>query len=116
VRRFWVGLAVYLALDVFATWASVRWLKIHDRRFVAFSFLAYTGCTTTAWLWSISNAGTLGITRAFAIYPVVALVATVLAGGVFSGERLSARARTGVALGVLSILLLSIEEGNASRD
>ncbi len=111
MRRFWIGLACYLVFDVFATWASVRWLKTWDRRLAGASFGGYAACSAI-WLWSIAHTGTPGITRALAIYPVVALMATVLTGLVFSGERLSARAWIGVALGAASVLLLSIEEGH----
>src|SRR5579883_2675721 len=106
--RFWAAIVAYIGFDFLATFASAKWLRNDGRAWLALSALGYFACTG-AWLVGIGGERTPGVARACAIYPVVAMLAGVVAA-VIAGERPSIRVWIGVALGLVAVLLVALDE------
>ena len=107
--RFWLALAAYALVDTVATIAAAKWIMDRGRAWLVLAFLCYVACTV-AWLVGLSARDPPGVTKAYAIYPLYAMVMGVAAGLLVSEERLSTRGWIGVALGVAAILLILSDE------
>lgn len=109
--RFCLMLLLYTIIDGVATYATARWLRGDGREWCALAGVTYMLCVAI-WLIGVSSNDGPGMVKAFAIYPIYAMVVGVVTGVVVAHETLSWRSWTCVAVGLLAVLVLLLDRGH----
>lgn len=101
----WLFLAGGVITGIIGDVLSKRWLLDANERFMASALLMYiVGCL--CWFGLLRRSGN-SLAKAGAIWTVSQCVVAVLVGMVIFGEVLDMRARVGVFLGILAVVLLT---------
>jgi drug/metabolite transporter (DMT)-like permease len=112
MRRFWISVVAYYAVDFVAIAATGRWVRSDGFKWVVLSFFCYTACTAV-WLWSMGGDSAPDLANALSIYSVFSIVPSIVVALMVTGDKFTVRDWIGVAFGIVSVILLS---GKHSRE
>jgi multidrug transporter EmrE-like cation transporter len=96
-----IGVTVF---EILADFLFKKWTLMNNRLFLAFGILSYL-VSTVIWAFSLREES---LSKAIAMFTILSLILIVLMGVFVFNEHLSGWNILGIALGVVSIILISI--------